>query len=473
MNHMRCTAILVGLFLVAVNGIAQPGPQIGIDYASFAYDDQESLVELYMAFEANSLAYVTEDSIYRSVVPLALKLSRSSDVDLNLTSDTPVWSQENNLNFSLRDTSAIREGQVFLRQIRLTVPPGEYELEADLSTLYQDPLRASRDLIIPDYNDQDRCLISDITLASKIMPSNDREDPFYKNGLYILPNANQLYGEGSENLFYYAEAYGTQCVDPVRDEYTLLSYITEANRSTSIPGLQKRSKRSSRPTDILVGSFDLGSLNSGTYFLRMVILNHANEAMVEQSRKFFVFNPQVDSLQTTLVSDAVTFETSTYASMPVEEVENGLAHLRVIATDQESRRIKRVKDLDERRRLLMDLWNVRDPTPATGVNEFRDEFYSLLMYANERYSAQRVEGWETDRGNVLLRYGRPTVIESHMYERGLKPYEVWKYNNIPGEGQADFVFADLDGFGDFELIHSSVAGERKLPNWIQRISNSF
>ncbi len=472
MNCIRRIVILTGLFLTAVNGMAQRGPQIGIDYASFAYDDQKSLVELYMAIEASSLKYVTNDSTYRSVLPLSLKLLRSSDADLNLTSDTPVWSQENDLTFSLRDTSVIQEGQVFLRQIRLTVTPGEYELEANLSAPDQDPLRASRELVIPDYSQQDKCSISDITLASGIMRSDDREDPFYKNGLSVLPNANQLYGEGSENLFYYAEAYGTACVAP-DDEYTLLTYVTEANRSTSIQELQKRSIRSVRPTDILVGSFDLTTLRSGTYFLRIVTLNRANESMVEQSRKFFVFNPSVDSLRTTLVSETATFETSTYAGMPEEEVERGLDHLRVIATDQESRRIRRVKDLDERRRLLMDLWNVRDPTPDTGVNEFRDEFYSLLMYANERYSAQRVEGWETDRGNVLLRYGRPTVIESHMYERGRKPYEIWKYNNIPGEGQADFVFADLDGFGDFELIHSSVAGERKLPNWIQRISNSF
>ena len=121
----------------------------------------------------------------------------------------------------------------------------------------------------------------------------------------------------------------------------------------------------------------------------------------------------------------------------------------------------------------MDFWEVRDPTPGAEGNEFRDEFYRLLMYANERYSAQRVEGWETDRGNTLLRYGRPANVESNMYERGRNPYEIWKYNNIPGEGQAEFIFADLDGFGDFELIHSTVAGERKLPDWPQRISDRY
>lgn len=473
MNAIRCSVSLFVLFFTVSSSLAQITPQIGVDYASFAYDEKESLVELYMAIEANSLAYVADESRYNATIPLSLSLLRSSNRDLDMTEDEPVWSQENQLSFAIDDTSSITDGQVFVRQIRLTVIPGEYELQIELPLPGQEIVSASRDMIIPDFNQQQSCSLSDIILASRIVRSTDKEDPLYKNGLSILPNANQLYGEGATNLFYYAEAYNTDCAASDSGEYTMLIYVAEANRPTPINELQKRSRRNARPADILVGSFDVSALGSGTYFLRMVILNGANEAVVEQNRKFFIFNPSVDSSMMTAVADENTFETSGYASMPEEEVETGLKHLRVIATDQELRRIRRVEDLDERRRLLMDLWKVRDPTPTTGVNEFRDEFYSLLMYAKERYSAQGVEGWETDRGRVLLKYGRPATIESHMYERGLKPYEIWKYNNIPGEGQSDFVFADLGGFGDFELLHSSVAGERKLQDWIRRISDIY
>jgi hypothetical protein len=46
---------------------------------------------------------------------------------------------------------------------------------------------------------------------------------------------------------------------------------------------------------------------------------------------------------------------------------------------------------------------------------------------------------------------------------------VWEYNNIPGEGQAVFVFADQGNFGLFELIHSTVTGERRLANWMEEL----
>ena len=113
----------------------------------------------------------------------------------------------------------------------------------------------------------------------------------------------------------------------------------------------------------------------------------------------------------------------------------------------------------------MDFWSARDPNPRTPINEFQEDFNSRVTYSNDRYTTNYEEGWNTDRGRTLIKYGRPSAIEPHLYDRGYIPYELWEFNNIPGEGQALFVFADSDGFGMFEMIHSTVAGERKVPNW--------
>ena len=66
---------------------------------------------------------------------------------------------------------------------------------------------------------------------------------------------------------------------------------------------------------------------------------------------------------------------------------------------------------------------------------------------------------------VLVKYGMPEQIEPHLFDRETLPYEIWQYNNIPGSGQAVFIFADLGGFGDFELLHSTAPGERKSADW--------
>ena len=211
-----------------------------------------------------------------------------------------------------------------------------------------------------------------------------------------------------------------------------------------------------------MGRFDVSDLPSGSYFLRLALLGEGNEAAVEQARKFFVYNPDV---RREVAGTETDFETSPYASMPAEEVAQALEHVRLIATDRERRRAERIQDLDEQRRFLRTFWQKRDEDPATPTNEGKEEFYRRLQYANERYSSRSSEGWQTDRGRVLIKYGLPAAVEPHLFDRGLAPHEIWVYNNIPGEGRALFVFADRDQLGTFELLHSTVAGERKMGDW--------
>ncbi|MYF63525.1 MAG: energy transducer TonB [Rhodothermaceae bacterium] len=326
MNRSCYLIVFMGLLFSATSSSAQQAPQIDIDYASFAYDEQESLVELYMAIEAGSLTYEEGDSLYTSTIPLELSLLNSSDTDLDASAERVVWERQVDLQFAVMDPSVITEGQVFLRQVRLTVVPGEYELQIVMPLSGQDPVQASRDVIIPDYSQQESCALSDITLASRITPSDDRKESFYKNGLQIRPNASQLYGEGAANLFYYAEAYNTACAASGAGEYTLLVYVSEEGISRSVPiaGLQKRSKRTVRPTDVLVGRFDLSALVSGVYFLHLEILDETNQFKFGQTRRFFVSNPVVDLARTY----SVLFLMNNYAAIAPDKAEQGLIRIR-------------------------------------------------------------------------------------------------------------------------------------------------
>ena len=474
MKTMIRTGILLLLFSAGQASLGQTAApvEIDLDHAAFAYDDAESMLEVYLAFGAASLTYEAGDEGYRAELPLNIAVMRSTDATLTGTPSDPIWQDGLTLAFAIADTVGLEQGQYFIRQARLTIAPGEYELRVTVpadAAHGRQTLELRRDVLVPDFGDSDLGF-SDVTLASVIAPSQDRGDLFYKNGLVIRPNANQLYGQGLNKLYYYAEAYNVGDIASDDGKYTLLAYLAEANRPQPLPGLQKRSQRDARTPDVLVGTFTLDELPSGSYFLRLVLLNEHNESMAEQSRKFFVFNPGI--AQEPVVALESSFETSPYASMAEEEVERGFEHIKIIATEQEQRRARGLQDLDEKRRFLMEFWLKRDPEPNTPINEFREEFYGRLQYANQRYTVSNLEGWKTDRGRVLIRYGSPSTIEPHLYDRGFKPYELWQYNNIPGEGQALFVFADLTAFGEFELIHSTVAGERKMVNWLNELSEA-
>jgi len=233
--------------------------------------------------------------------------------------------------------------------------------------------------------------------------------------------------------------------------------------------LQQKGARPVLVVDVLSGSFPIDALPSGSYYLHLVLLNDANESLAEQSRKFFVLNP---SLVVAEEQSAIAFETSEYAVMPEGELERALEHVQIIATENERHRLRRIQDVVDRRRFLMEFWLARDPQPSTPANEYKEDFYTLLRHANERYSIRGVEGWQSDRGRVLIKYGQPARTESRLYDAHAKPHEIWTYNSIPGEGNAVFIFADIDGYGVLKLIHSTVSGERQLVNWQKEVLNT-
>ncbi len=445
--------------------------QIDLDHAAFALEADNSLVEFYLSFEAATLNYVGTDQGFLAELPVGMAVVRSTQAGMSDSPEEPVWQDELNLSFLMADTTGLAEGQHFVHQVRAAIPPGEYELQVSVpedASAERVGVQMRRDVLVPNFADEGLVRVSDVTLASSIQQSQERDNLFWKNGLMIRPNANQLFGSGLNTLFYYAEVYNLDGVASSSGNYTVFTYLSDANLPQPMADYQRRTSRALRSPDVLVGTFNIRELPSGSYFLRIAVLNENNESIAEQSRKFFVFNPDVQR-EEQVVSLEESFETSQYARMTEEELDRMEEHVDVIATDAERRRLRGIRDLDERRRFFMQFWQVRDPNPNTPINEYQDEFYSLIQYANDRYTNSFSEGWKTDRGHVLIRFGAPTAIEPHLFDRGFSPYEIWEYNNIPGEGQAQFIFSDLDGFGSFELIHSTVTGERKSPDWLEEI----
>ena len=83
-----------------------------------------------------------------------------------------------------------------------------------------------------------------------------------------------------------------------------------------------------------------------------------------------------------------------------------------IITDEERSAFKRLQTDEEREQFIEQFWLRRDPTPDTFENEFREEHYRRIAYANEHY-ASGIPGWETDRGRIYITFGPPDEIESH------------------------------------------------------------
>ena len=135
-----------------------------------------------------------------------------------------------------------------------------------------------------------------------------------------------------------------------------------------------------------------------------------------------------------------------------------------IITDEERTAFKRLQTDEERESFIENFWLRRDPTPDTVENEFKEEHYRRIAYANENF-ASGIPGWKTDRGRIYITYGPPDEKETHpsggTYERPPEegggttstfPFEQWRYRYIEGIG-TDIVieFVDPTMSGEYHM----------------------
>jgi GWxTD domain-containing protein len=135
-----------------------------------------------------------------------------------------------------------------------------------------------------------------------------------------------------------------------------------------------------------------------------------------------------------------------------------------IITDEEKAAFKRFATDEERQQFVEQFWLRRDPTPDTEENEFKEEHYRRIAYANEHY-ASGIPGWKTDRGRIYITFGPADEVESHpsggTYERPYEegggststyPFEKWRYRYIDGIGNdVNIEFVDPTMTGEYRM----------------------
>jgi len=138
-----------------------------------------------------------------------------------------------------------------------------------------------------------------------------------------------------------------------------------------------------------------------------------------------------------------------------------------IITPEEKKAFLALETDEERENFIDMFWRRRDPNPDTEENEFREEYYERIAYANEHFTSG-IPGWKTDRGRIYIMYGKPDSIESYpsggVYNRPswegggtttTYPFEIWFYRHIEGVGSGiEIEFVDPTGTGEYRIARS-------------------
>lgn len=148
-----------------------------------------------------------------------------------------------------------------------------------------------------------------------------------------------------------------------------------------------------------------------------------------------------------------------------------------IITDEERAVFENLSTDEERESFIEQFWLRRDPDPDTPVNEYREEHYTRIAYANDNYSIG-LPGWKSDRGRVYIVNGKPDTIEDHgqgeiYYRQGSQgggntttyAWQLWYYRHIDGIGDGiEIEFVDKRMSGDYTLAFDEMDKDALL--WV-------
>jgi GWxTD domain-containing protein len=198
---------------------------------------------------------------------------------------------------------------------------------------------------------------------------------------------------------------------------------------------------------------------------KIKITDNESGEFVETYKRFNFYKPIDKKLaveDTASRSKLESIDISEFAALTDEELNEEFKKLKYLISGKESKIFKSL-DLESKRIYLARFWKRMDSSPSTEINEFKNYYNSMIDYANANFGTMNRKGFETDRGRILLTYGQPNEIERNYMVINKKPHEIWYFHEL--EGGVQFIFADITGYGEFDLIHSTYSRELYQPDW--------
>lgn len=207
----------------------------------------------------------------------------------------------------------------------------------------------------------------------------------------------------------------------------------------------------------------LKSFTAGKYVAKINYLKNNEFVGSTSSPAFFVSGDIISSELKQYKEDSKWY--SVFKIYTEEELNYIMFIAELISSPEEKNIYQKITSVEMKRHFMEFFWEKRE-------NHSTQNFYTFLNTVkeiNKLFGLRTLEGVSTDRGKVYLKYGVPDdrYVSNIMVE--MKPYEVWYYNSIVGQGSGYFYFVDLNGVGDYKLIHSTVRNEVYNPLYLQRL----
>ncbi len=409
-----CTTISVSMLFAQVEhprAVVVDVPDFYIDALSFANDSLTSRLDVYVQVPYDVLRFVAGNSLFSARYEVTINIFENDNTSLLEKS----WSEDIRLS-NFEETQSKKAYS--LTQRSLNIAPGIYTMRAQVRDGESKKLSTVvRKIIVGNYS-LEQLAVSDIMLVSKVSAEGKKKN--------IVPNISANVNTTKNDFHVFFELYDQRRTDSVEITYSIFNKNNDQIFSLkSIHPLRGNKNQ-------IIDQLDSAQYSSGSYTLSVEVksLLYGGDGEIVSAKKQRAFIVRWGNLP-----------------LNVNDLDLAVKQLRYIAKGKEYDVFEKANTVEEKQKLFQEFWRKRDPSPDTKRNEFMEEYYRRVEYANEHFSHYR-KGWQTDMGMVFIIFGPPNNVERHPFDIDSKPYEVWAYY----EYNRQVIFIDETGFGDYKLL---------------------
>jgi GWxTD domain-containing protein len=349
-------------------------------------------------------------------------------------------------------TAARVRGATVVESFGFRAAPGRYRVQVRVTPEGGPPLQ--RELVVEAFPRAPALSDLLVATAARRVPDTAAMVPGeVRRGNLVLLTAPVPHLTATEaTLSYYAEVYPR--IQAVSGELRAEVLAADGRALVRTP---PRTISIGAQGAVTQGSVDLTGLPEGHYRFRMTLALPDTTLRTEAA---FGMAP----LSAVATAPETAPERDLFEGLEEVRLDSLFAPLVYLAERQSDLSVYRRLTVEGKRRFLREFWQQRDPTPGTPDNAARDEFYRGVAYTTSAFregGTGEIPGWNTDRGRVYLKNGRPDEVLRRP-AASPRPYEVWKYTRTR---QRFYVYYDETGLGNVRLIGTNDQRETNRVGW--------
>lgn len=446
---MKHIAIIVCFFVATLHGVAQRGPDVVADAVQFRGAGTNVMWEFHYSFPDTTLKFVLAPTGFIAEMRCSVTVKHDT---AEVAFDEWIAEARSTVGAPpvVRQYSGIR---------RFNLTPGSYSVHFTAQDMHNPERTLSTTIPVTIIGVSSRPAMSDIMF---VMPKGASSNTsFVRAGQPCEPNPRHEVVGAEPRLGFYIEFYNAKlsALDTSYAAVTVFNNVRDEEFTSFIPIIGTSNDlaiREELPVELLT---------SGVYTLRVQFVGKDRTTVYDsREEKFYVLNPEQIPQQRKMVSEDEDFQASEWAATTGDRLKLELELCEVLATPAEIQTAKLCTDERSKQRFLYRFWKSRDTDESTSANERLDEFRANYKHAQNFYrSVMYTDGWKSDRGRVILKYGRPTQIKQFMTTKSHKSIEIWIYQHI--QGGTYFCFVDVNQQQEYKIVHSTVIGWVYEMNW--------